>query len=314
MVFLTPLAVDAQSSGKVRRIGYLASGAATAAPVDAFRNGLRELGWLEGRSIVVEYRFSEGRADRLPGLAAELVRQRVEVIVAAATAPTLAAKSATATLPIVMVNAFEPDKLGLITSFARPGGNVTGLTYSVGPDITGKMLELLKEAVPKVRHVAILSNPANPAHASAVRNVQQAAGALGLKLQLLEAAEPGQFDAVFAAVLKERADALLVLADAMFVKHRAKLGELASRNRIPVMHGLREHLEAGGLLYFGPDIAAISRRVAFFVDKILKGTKPADLPVEQPTKFELGINLRTAKSLGLAIPQSVLVRADQVIE
>ena len=262
----------------------------------------------------VEYRLAEGRLERLPAFAAELVKLRVEVIVAGATAPALAAKKATATLPIVMMSAFEPDKIGLVASLARPGGNVTGMSYSVGPDITGKMLELLKEAVPKARKVAVLSNPANPAHASAVLNLKEAAGSLGVQLQLLEAHQPEQFEAAFAAMLKERADALLVLADALFVTHRAKLHDLASRNRLPTMHGLRDHVEAGGLLSYGPGIVVMSARAAFYVDKILKGAKPADMPVEQPTKFELAINLRTAKSLGLVIPQSLLVRADQVIE
>ena len=314
IVFLVPLAADAQSTGKVRRIGYLGSGVPTAAPVAAFRQGLRDLGWTEGRNIVIEYRFAEGRLERLPAFAADLAKLRVEVIVAGATAPALAAKKATATLPIVMMNAFEPDKLGLIASLARPGGNVTGVSYSVGPDITGKMLELLKEAVPKVRQVAILSNPANPAHAPAVLNLREAAAPLGVQLQLLEAREPEQFSAAFDAMGKERAEALLVVADALFVTHRAKLHEFASKNRLPTMHGLRDHVEAGGLLSFGPGIVATSARAAFYVDKILKGAQPADLPVEQPTKFELAINLRTAKALGLTIPKSLLVRADQVIE
>ncbi len=197
---------------------------------------------------------------------------------------------------------------------ARPGGNVTGLSFSVGMDIFGKGLELLREVVPKFRRVAILSNPANPSHALAITNVKAAAGSLGVQLQLLEAREPNQFDGAFAAMTKERVDALLVVADGMFIFHRARLADLAAKNRVPSMHGVRENVEAGGLMSYGPSTVAAWRRAAFFVDRILKGTKPADLPVEQPTKFELVINLKTAKVLGLTVSPSLLARADEVIE
>ena len=311
-----PLAAEAQPTGKVYRIGYLSSGSATVSNpnLEAFRQGLRELGWAEGQNIVIEYRSAEGRVDRLPALAAELVRLKVDVIVAAPAAPAVAAKNATGTVPIVMANVGDPVGLGLIASLARPGGNVTGLSWSVGVDTVGKALQLLKETVPEVRHVAILWNPTNPAHALAIENVKLAARSLGVQFQLLEAREPNQFDGAFAAMAKQRVEALLVVADGMFLVHRARLAHLTAKYRLPSMHGLREHVEAGDLMSYGSSIVATSRRAAFFVDKILKGAKPADLPVEQPTKFALVINLKTAKALGLTIPPAVLARADEVIQ
>jgi putative ABC transport system substrate-binding protein len=315
-ILAASLTANAQPTGKVYRIGYLASGSATASPrpVEAFRQGLRELGWVEGQNIVIEYRFAEGRFDRLPDLAAELVRLRVDLIAAGPTPPAVAAKNATATIPIVIISALDPVGLGLIASLAHPGGNVTGLSFSVGPEIAGKGLELLKDAVPKVRRLAILSNPANPAHALATSNVKAAAESLGVQLQLLEAREPSQLDGAFDVMAKERADALLVVADGMFILQRKRLADLAAKNRLPSMHTVRENVEAGGLMSYGPSTVATFRRAAFFVDKILKGAKPGDLPVEQPTKFELVINLKTAKALGLTIPQSLLLRADDIIE
>jgi putative ABC transport system substrate-binding protein len=311
-----PLAVEAQPTGKVYRIGYLGAGSATVSQpsVEAFRDGLRELGLVEGQNIVIDYRFAEGGFDRLPDLAAELVRLRVDVIMAGPTAPAVAAKNATGTIPIVVAGVGDPVELGLIASLARPGGNVTGLSFSVGMDIFGKGLELLREAVPTFRRVAILSNPANPSHALAITNAKAAAGSLGVQLQLLEAREPNQFDGAFAAMAKGRVDALLVLADGMFIFHRARLADLTAKNRVPSMHGVRENVEAGGLMSYGPSTVAAWRRAAFFVDRILKGAKPADLPVEQPTKFELVINLKTAKALGLTIPPTLIARADEVIE
>ena len=311
-----PLAADAQPTGKVYRIGYLGMGSATVSPpfVEAFREGLRELGLVEGQNIVIDYRFAEGRFDRLPDLAAELVRLRVDVMMAGPTPPAMAAKNATGTIPIVMAGVGDPVELGLIASLARPGANVTGLSFSVGMDIFGKGLELLREAVPKFRRVAILSNPGNPSHALAITNVKAAAGSFGVQLQLLEAREPNQFDGAFAAMAKERVDALLVVADGMFILHRARLADLAAKNRVPSMHGVRENVEAGGLMSYGPSTVAAWRRAAFFVDRILKGAKPADLPVEQRTKFELVVNLKTAKALGLLIPPVLLARADEVIE
>jgi len=313
---VAPLAAVAQPTGKVYRMGVLTGGSATAPspPLEAFRQGLREFGWVEGQNIVVEYRFAEGRLDRLPALAAELVRLKVDVIAAGPTPPAVAAKNATATIPIVMMGAAEPVELGLIASLARPGGNVTGLSWSVNLELIGKELELLKETVPKVRRVAILWNPANPAHAIAVGHLKDAARSLGLQLQLLEARGPNDFDGAFAAMAKQRVDALLVVADTIFLVHRARLADLEAKYRLPSMHGLLQNVEAGGLMSYGPNTVATWRRAAFFVDRILKGIKPADLPVEQPTQYELVINVKTARALRLTIPPSLVLRADQVIE
>ena len=295
-------------------MGYLYSGSATSSPraPEAFREGLRELGWVEGRNIVIDYRFAEGRFDRLPDLTAELVRLKVNVIVAWPTPPAIAAKNATGTIPIVMIGVGYPIELGLIASLARPGRNVTGLSFNVGEEI-GKGLELLKETLPKVGRVAILSNPANPGHAPAVRIVKAAARSLGLQLQLLEAREPDQLEGAFAAMAEDRVEALLVVTDSMFIFQRARLADLAVKNRLPAMFGVREFVDGGGLMSYGVSVPDLMRRAATYVDKILKGAKPADLPVEQPTKFELVINLKAAKALGLTIPQSLLVRADEII-
>jgi putative ABC transport system substrate-binding protein len=314
-ILAAPLVADAQQAGKVYRIGYLSSGPATSNLYsEAFQQGLRELGWVEGQNIVTDYRFAEGRLDRLPDLAAELVRLKVDVIVASPTPAAVAAKNATGTVPIVMWGVGDPVGLGLIASLARPGGNVTGLSFSVGMDTFGKGLELLREAIPKVRRVAVLSNPAHPAHALAINNVKVAARSLRVQLQLVEARGPNEFDGAFAVMAKERVAAVLVLADSVFVFQRARLADLAARNRLPSMHGNKENVEAGGLMSYGPTNVDALRRAAGLVDKIFKGAKPADLPGEQPTKFEPVINLKTAKALGLTIPQSLLLRADQVIE
>jgi putative ABC transport system substrate-binding protein len=310
-----PFAAEAQQAGKVYRIGYLTGGLSTDSPVlrEAFRQGLRELGWVEGQNVVIEYRFAEGRYDRLPELAAELVRLKVDIIVTVATPAAVAAKDATATIPIVGISLGDPVGIGLIASLARPGGNVTGLSYSVGLELVRKQLELLKEIVPKVRRVAILSNPANPFHAFATRDVKGAARSLGVQLQLLEARGPTEFDGAFAAMVKKRVGALVVVPDQMFQLHRTRLADLVARSRLPAAYGIREYVEAGGLISYGTSLPDLWRRAATYVDKILKGAKPGDLPVEQPTKFELVINLKTAKALGLTIPPSLLARADEVI-
>ncbi len=308
-----PRPADAQQAGRVYRIGFLgaSSSSGTSPRLDVFRQGLRELGWVEGQNIVIDYRFAEGRFDRLPDLAAELIRLKVDIIVAAPTPAAAAAKNATETIPIVMISVGDPVGLGLIASLAHPGGNVTGLSYSVGPEIFGKGLELLKETVPKVRRVAILSNPANPAQPFIIREVNVAARSLGVQLQRLEVRGPNEFDGAFAAMSKERVGALLVVADSMFILHRTQLADLAARSRLPAAYGTRENVEAGGLMSYGPSLSDFFRRAATFVDKILKGAKPGDLPVEQPTRFELVINLKTAKAL---IPRQILLRADKVIE
>jgi putative tryptophan/tyrosine transport system substrate-binding protein len=310
----TPVAARAQSAEKVYRIGYLTAVTASSPSLAAFRQGLRDLGWVEGHNIVIEYRSGEGRYDRLADVAAELVRLNVDVIVAAPTPAALAAKKATTTVPIVGVSLTEPVGIGLVTSLARPGGNVTGVSYSVGTDIFGKDLALLKEVVPKVRRVAVLSNPDSPAQPLTISNIKDAARPLGLKLLLLEARAAGDFDGAFSAMARARVGALFIVTDPVFIPHRARLINLAARNLLPSISTQRADAEAGGLISYGPNFADMYRRAASYVDKILKGAKPGDLPVEQPTSFEFVINLKTAKALGLSIPQSVLARADQVIE
>ena len=315
-ILAAPLAADGQQPAKVPRIGILGGSSATAAavPIEAFRQGLRERGWVEGKNVAIEYRWAEGKYDRFPDLAAELVHLRVDVIVALNTPAALAAKQATRTIPIVTVAVRDPVESGLVASLARPGGNITGLTIAVGPELVGKQLELLKEAVPQVSRVAVLWNPTHPAHPPQLREAEGAARSLGVRLQPLGVSSPNEFDSAFAAMTRERAAAGLVLADSMFFAHRTRLADLATKSRLPVMYGLREHVEAGGLMAYAANLADLFRLAAGYVHKILKGAKPADLPVEQPTKFELVINLKTAKALGLTIPQSVLFRADKLIE
>jgi putative ABC transport system substrate-binding protein len=312
-----PLAADAQQAGKVPQIGFLSLTSPSDRPavLDAFRQRLRELGWVEGQNIVIDYRYAEGRVDRLPDLAGELVRLKVDLIVASAgTQAATAAKNATETIPIVMIYVRDPVGTGLIASLAHPGGNVTGVSGSAGLELFAKQLELLKETVPKIRRVAILSNPDNAYHQLAIREVKVAARLLGVQLQLLEARGPNEFDGAFAAMAKERVGALLALSDAIFGPHRARLADLAARSRLPAAYGLRDYVEAGGLMSYGPSLLDSYRQAATYVDRILRGAKPAELPVERPTKFELVINMKTAKALGLTIPQSVLLRADEVIQ
>jgi putative ABC transport system substrate-binding protein len=318
VVFVVPLAGEAQQTGKVPRIGYLvpfpSSNTLVSRSIEEFRQGLRELGWVEGQNIVIEYRFAEGQFDRLPDLAAELVQLKMDVIVAMARSAAVAAKNATATVPIIFFGAADPVEVGLVASLPRPGANVTGLTYSVGMETVTKSLELLKAAVPKVRRVAVLSNSANPNQTPLISDLKVVAYSLGLRLQLLKAQGPDEFDGAFAAMAKEHAAAVLVVSDMMFLLHRVRLADLTTKNRLPSMHGVREMVEGGGLMSYGPNAGYLSRHVAIYVDKILKGAKPADLPVEQPTKFELVINVKTAKALGLTIPPSLLGRADEVIQ
>jgi putative tryptophan/tyrosine transport system substrate-binding protein len=313
-----PLAAHAQQqAGKVPRIAFLGVTSPSDRPplLDAFRQRLRELGWVEGQNIVIDYRYAEGRVDRLPDLAAELVRLKVDLIVASAgTQVATAAKNATETIPIVMIAVRDPVGTGLIASLARPGGNVTGVSGSAGLELFAKQLELLKEIVPKIRRVAILSNPDNAYHQLAIREVNVAARSLGVQLQLLEARGPNEFDGAFAAMAKERVEALLVVSDVIFNNHRTRLADLAARSRLPAAYGATESVEAGGLMSYGPSFLDLHRRAATYVDRILKAAKPADLPVEQPAKFELVINLKTAKALGLEVPPSLLARADDVIE
>jgi putative ABC transport system substrate-binding protein len=307
-----PLAAPAQqASGKSARIGLL--GDVASFLDDAFRQGLRELGYVDGQSIAIEYRSPEGKNERLPGLATELVRLKVEVIVASTPAATRAAKQATSTIPIVFTVSGDPVADGFVASLARPGGNATGLA-TIGPELVGKQLELLKRVAPKVSRVAVLQNPSTRPTPLAFRQAESAARALGLQLQVLEARNASEIDAAFAAMGSQRSDGLLVLRDAVFRTQRAQIADLAARSRLPAVYGLREQAEAGGLLAYGASVPELFRRAATYVDKILKGTKPADLPVEQPTKFELVINLKTARALGLTIPPPLLAQADQVIQ
>jgi putative ABC transport system substrate-binding protein len=310
-----PLVAQAPPA-KAPRIGWLGGQAReTARPyVEAFRRGLKDLGWVEGQNLAIEWRFSGGRAELLPGFAEELVRLRMDLIVVPSTPTALAAKRATQTIPLVTVAVGDPVALGLVANMARPGGNVTGLTSSVGPEITGKQLELLKEIVPKASRVAVLWNPGTPGNALWLREAEAAARALGVELQPLEARGPNDFDRAFTAMTARRAAALLVLGDVMLATNRMRLADLAVRSRLPAMYGLREAVEAGYLVSYGANTPDLFRRAATYVDRILKGARPGDLPFEQPTKFEFVINLRTANALGLTIPPAVLARADEVIE
>ncbi len=315
ILFAAPLAGEAQQASKVPRIGYLSAGAPTTASTfeNAFRQGLRELGNVEDRNIAIEYRWAEGKYERLPELAAELVRLKVDVILAVTTPAAQAAKAATRTIPIVFTLVADPVASGLVASLARPSGNITGLP-SIASEIIGKQLELLKETVARVSRVAVLQNPDASSHPFMVREAAGAARALGVQLRVLEARSPNDLDAAFTAITGERADALLVLADPFFRTHRARIADFAAKSRLPSVSGEREQTEVGGLMSYGPSRLDMFRRAATYVDKILKGAKPADLPIEQPTKFEFVINLKTAKALGLTIPPSILLRADQVIE
>ena len=310
-----PLAAKAQQVAQIARIGMLAD--ATSPHLrEAFLQGLRELGYVEGRNLVIEYRDAEGKSERLPALAAELVALKVDVIVAGNTAQTLAAKQATGTIPIVFSFALDPVRDGLVRSLARPGGNVTGLSF-LAPELVGKRLELLTQAVPKVRRVAVLRHPGAQAERTEKDlrlEAEVAARGLGIQVQFVEARGPDEFDRAFSEVTRARADALTVLGSAMLFSQRSRVVALAAKNRLPAVYGLREYVDAGGLMAYGPNGPALFRHAATYVDKILKGVKPADLPVEQPTKFEFVINLKTAKALGLTIPPSLLARADQVIE
>jgi putative ABC transport system substrate-binding protein len=313
-ILLAPLAADAQQAGKVYRIGWLSALSSGPSPnLEAFRQGLRELGWVEGQNIGIEYRWAEGMPERLGDLAAELVRLKVDVIIGTATQAAIAAKNATTTIPIVMVAVGDPVGTGLVASLARPGGNVTGLSF-LAPEMVGKQLELLKEVVPRVSRVAVLWNPVNPFGALVLREAKVAARSLAVELQILEARGPSDFDSAFVAMAGGRAGALLVLADAMFFLHRTRIVDHVTRSRLPAMFNLREFADAGGLIAYAVSLTDSFRRAATHVHKILKGATPADLPVEQPTRFELVINRKAAKALGLTIPPSVLIRADQVIQ
>jgi putative ABC transport system substrate-binding protein len=315
-LMLAPRAAEAQPAGKVSRIGYLSplSPAADATRREGFRQGLEELGYREGQNIAVEYRWAEGRLDRQDELAAELVRLKVDVIVVAGGHHTVrAAKKATASIPIVTT--IGPDSVagGLVASMARPGGNVTGLN-TLTSELAAKRLELLRDVLPGIERVAVLWNPAVPDRAVELKNTQLAARTLRVEIQSLEVRRRDDLDETFKAIVKGRADALVILADPVTLTHSAKIIEFATKKRLPTMFNQKPPVDAGGLLSYGTNYKEAFRRAAMYVDKILRGAKPADLPIQQPTKFELVINMKTAKALGLTIPPSLLQRADQVIE
>ena len=314
MLFTLSCSAEAQQSTKVPRIGFLSvsSPSTISARIEAFRQGLRELGYVEGKNIVIEYRYAEGKPDRLREFAAEIVRLKVDVIVTGGPTPTRSAKEATSTIPIVMAQDTDPVGNGFVASLARPGGNITGLS-TLAPEISGKRLEFLKEIVPRLSRLAILGTSTTPGNAQALKETELTAGAFGVKLQYLDVLDPKDIETAFRAATKGRADAVLLLQSAILLSQRTQIADLAAKNRLPAISAQTEYTEAGGLMYYGPNTPDLYRRAATYVDKILKGAKPADLPVEQPTKFELVINLKTAKQIGLTIPQKVLGRADRVI-
>ena len=310
-----PLPTEAQPAGKFARLGFLGMDTPSAVPsfVEAFREGLRELGWVEGRNISIEFRDAGGRPERLSDLAAELIRLKVDVIVARGTQAAGAAKQASPTIPIVVPVSGDAVGTGLVASLARPGGNVTGLTF-IAPETSGKRLQLVKEALPGATKVAVLWNPADPPRKLEFKQTEDAAPRVGVKLLSLEVRGPEDLEGQFSAITKEPVQALIVFVDPITVTHRKRIADLAARARLPMISGEREFAAAGALMSYGPSFPELFRRAATYVDKILKGAKPADLPVEQPTKFELVINLKTARTLGLTIPQPLLLRADQLIQ
>ena len=304
-----PLA-QAQQPGKVPRIGYLSASSLSsqAARIEAFRQGLRELGYVEGKNIVIEFRFAERKFDRLPALAAELVRLKTDIIVSAGPSATRAAKNTTTTIPIVMGFDNDPVGSGFVASLARPGGNITGLA-TLAPELSGKQLELLKEIIPKLSRVAVIGSSAEPGYAQVIKEMNLAAGVLKLKLQHLDVPDPKETETAFRAASKGRADAVVLLASP--ARNQKQIVELAVKIRMPTVYWISEFVEAGGLMYYGPSFSDLFRRAATYVDKILKGRTPADLPVEQPMKFEFIVNLKAAKQIGLTIPPNVLVRANR---
>ena len=306
---------EAQQPKNVPRIGFLSavSPSTISARLDAFRQGLRELGYVEGKNIVIEWRSAEGKSDRLPGLAAELVRLKVDLVISGGVATTRAAKQATVTIPIVMASDDDPVGSGFAASLARPGGNITGLS-TLSPEISGKQLELLKEIVSKLSRVAIGGDVTRPGIPQALREINVAADALGVQVQYLELREPKDIETAFRAASKEHADAVLVLGSPVLLSQRRQIADVAAKSRLPAIYPRPEFVEDGGLMSYGVSFTHLFRRAATYVDKILKGAKPAELPIEQPKKFELFVNLKAAKQIGLTIPPSVLTRADKVIK
>ena len=316
VLLAAPLAADAQQAARIPRIGFLGTSSPSLERrlVEAFTQGLRELGYIEGQNITIDYRWAEGQDDRLPGQAAELVRLKPDVIVTTGTPGTRAAMQATKTIPIVMTSSADAVLTGLVASLRRPGGNVTGLTI-FAPELEGKRMELLKEAVPKLSRVAVLWNSANPAVTPVLKQTQIAAEALRLTLQpVVEVRRVDDFEPAFATIASARPQGLVVIVDRLLLAHRRRILDFAANRRLPAMYGYRDYVDDGGLMSYAPSDVDLHRGAAVYVDKILKGASPANLPVQQPAKFELIINLKTAKALGLTIPQSLLQRADEVIQ
>jgi putative tryptophan/tyrosine transport system substrate-binding protein len=311
-----PLAIMAQQPPQVHRIGLLRTGSALSdrPSLESFRQGLRDLGYIEGQNLVIEERYAEGSDEHLRNLAADLVQLQVEVIVAGGSAAIRAVQHATHTIPIVMASSADPVARGFVASLAHPGGNITGVSW-LGTELGGKQLEVLKEAVPQVSRVAVLANPASPGYGPGRHNLTVAAQALGLHLHVVELHRPDELDHAFPALSREGAEALLVLADALLLDGlRGRIVALAATHRLPAMYPWKMFVEAGGLMSYGPSLPDLRRRAAYYVDRILKGARPADLPVEQPTKFELVINLKTAKALGFTIPPTLRFQADEMIQ
>jgi ABC-type uncharacterized transport system substrate-binding protein len=309
------LATHARAQAKIPRVGFMGNSTAAleANLVDAFREGLRELGYEEGHNIVIEYRWADGQYERFPALVTELIAAKVDVIVTAGTPAALAVKKATTTVPLVMVAVGDPVGTGLVPSLARPDGNLTGLS-SVAPDLEGKRLELLREIVPSVSRVAVFFNSVNPFHVASMRQAQVAGETLGIKVQQHDIRKSEDLDEAFAAIRKERPDALLILADRVFLHNRQRMMDFTQEQRLPNVNAYKELVEAGGLISYGPSYEDMHKRAAIYVNKILKGAKPGNLPIEQPTKFTLVVNLKAAKALGISMPPTVLSRADEVVE
>jgi putative ABC transport system substrate-binding protein len=308
------VAAQAQQAPRVYRIGFIGSDA-SGPQIDAFREGLKELGYVEGQNVIVETRFAEGRSERFPELVAQVLRLKVDVLVVGSTPAARAANKATTTVPIVFASLFDPVGAGIVASLARPGGNITGAAIGVGGSgFAGKWVELLKEAVPDLSHIAVLANSANPANAASQREIEAAARALNVKLDVLDVGNTTNLDRALATISASGAQAVIVTNDPFFTPNRAKLVQFAASNRLPAVYFFKVFAESGGLMVYGASLEDSYRTAAKYVDKIFRGAKPADLPIEQPTRFELVINLKTAKALGLTIPQTLLLRADRIIE
>lgn len=313
LIFGLPVAAQAQTANKLARIGYIRAEAPPPADLQAFRQGLREHGYVEGKNIVVEYRWADGNEQRLPAIVEELLGLKVDLIVASAPAATRAAKDATRTVPIVMVLVADPEAFGFVATLARPGGNITGFAFLL-PELSGKRLQILKQAMPRLSRVAVLWHAANPYKEFDLKEVRAVAEKLSVAVQPLPVRGPDDFVGAFQAAAKSGANGLITLDDPFTITHRAKIAELARQHGLPAVYGVRPFMDVGGLMFYGPNRSEQNRRVAFYIDKILKGAKPAELPVERPTRYELAINLNAARAIGFTVPPSLLLRADQVVD